>query len=170
MKQLMEHLDSEKFHISAKYVDTLFSHATKGGGVTGTISTQTKLERNKAFSSAFNFFLYAVILGIRHNKQVAFLEKEKTEYHFQPIKESAPRHTLIPYILMILLTQSDKGLIEVEQMNEEDLEIFAKDLARKMEAYANAGFGIITDYKAKNKDYFVNIDNFVNFLNDSKDS
>jgi hypothetical protein len=177
MKNLREELEGIKFKISTKYYISnplekglLVEYARKLGGQQGSGNEDGKIERGKAFGTVFDFFIYSALLGIRLDKYEAIKEKEQTETPFQTIRDSGQKRSkIIDFIIMILLTKSSKELIEIEEMSEIKLKEFSKELAKTLEGYANAGFGIIQAYKEENEQYFEDINNFVNFLNESID-
>jgi hypothetical protein len=178
MKNLRAELEGVKFKISSRYYTSkpiekglLLDYARKLGGQMGSGNEEGKIERGKAFGTVFDFFIYSAFLGIRLNKYEPIKENEQTETPFQTIRDSGQKRSkIIDFLIMILLTKSSKELIEIEQMSENELKEFSKELVKTLEGYANAGFGIIQAYREENEQYFEDINNFVNFLNEGIDS
>ncbi|MCU0389501.1 MAG: hypothetical protein MUE81_00135 [Thermoflexibacter sp.] len=177
MRKLMDIIEGKIFKISSKYFTSkpiekglLVDYARKLGGQKGSGNEEGKIERGMAFGTVFDFLLYAFLLGVRLNKYEPIQEKEQTEAPFQTIRDSGQKRIkIIQFIVMILLTKSQKELIDIEQMNEKELEDFAKELITMLEGYANGGFEIISLYREDNEQYFEDTNNFVNFLTDSQE-
>jgi hypothetical protein len=176
MKNLEEKLSKVKFKISTRFFQRnpekglLVEYARKLGGYIGSDTKDGKgmLDQGRAFRNILDFFLYATFLGIRLNKNLPIKEDEATDNPFQTLEESRQKNKIIPFLYMILLTKSEKSLLEIEQMSEDELDSFTKELVKMAEGYANAGFQIIMDKREENQQYFENTDNFVNFIVESQ--
>lgn len=145
-----------------KYRDLLAGIATEGDKKgKGGISTLG------AFGQAY---MYAFMIGHRlkkgHLESDDFVGKEEKTFDIAPLGNWKPA-SLRDYLIMMLLNESEEaGVVwsSLDDAEEDAVDAWVKELIRRMEAYANAGFEYLnekwTNAKYEFEDPFV----FVNFL------
>lgn len=161
-QQLAELFDTRRPKCKEKYRDLLTGIATEGDKKgKGGISTLG------AFGQSF---MYAFMIGHKikggHLEDSDFIKKEEKTFDIAPFGNWKPQ-SLTDYILMMLLNESEETGVDwcdLDDADEDDIENWVKELMRRMEAYASAGFEYLyqkwTNERYEFDDPFV----FVNFL------
>lgn len=124
-----------------------------------------KFEKGKFFATYYECYMYAVMLGLKHNYKVPF-DRVKGGKDFSYEIEAWQHKNLVEYILMGLLARSEWQLIDIERLEESQIEGKAFDLLVLMEEYAHGGFDIMKEKMDDVPHYFENEFSMVRFLNE----
>jgi hypothetical protein len=164
----MEFLNSLK-NKSPKYLSVynniIDRFTLKQGGRRGTSSEEQKFEQSKYFSTKYEVFMYAIVLGLKNNYPLALHEGAKKE-DFWEISNWKPKE-LVDYIIMCLITESDIDLNKLEQIDEEELSTEALKIRKLMEEYANGGFDILRSKLEENPEFDNNELCFIELLDEN---
>lgn len=133
------------------------------GGRAGTASEGTTWEQGKYFSTKYEIYMYAVILGIKNDYRLQ-LKVEKEQKKFIEIKFWQPSD-LAEYVIMSVIAKSNLDFNEIECIDEKEIDKEILNLKKLMEEYANGGFDKIRAKYESNPSFFENNENcFIDFL------
>lgn len=110
-----------------------------------------KYETGRFFSNVYEFYMYAICLGIRHNYPVPIASGTKKRI-FLAIRDWKPTE-LVKFLIMSVLVKSDIDFIALEDMEDDAIKSEISKLKHLLEDYANGGFDIISA-KEKEDPYF----------------
>lgn len=148
-----------------QYHDMIMAFTMEQGGRAGTATDTTSWEQGKYFTTRYEIYMYAALLGLKKDYRIEFLKgTEKRKF----IEISAWKPVEIAdYIIMGLFAKSDLDFTELEKLSEEEVERELTKLKSLLEEYANGGFDIIRAKKETEPDFFVANDNcFLDLLDE----
>lgn len=90
----------------------------KQGGRRGTSTEEQKFEQSKYFSTKYEVFMYAIILGLKNGYPLPLDEGTKKD-DFWEIGNWKPKE-LVDYIIMCMIAESDIDLNYLEQLDEDN--------------------------------------------------
>ena len=128
-------------------------------------SEKDKFEKGKFFSNYYECYMYAVMLGLKHNYKLPF-DRVKGGDDFSYEIDAWQHKDLVDYLLMGLLARSDWQLIDIERLDERQSDDRAFELLVLMEQYAHGGFDIIKSKIDDVPHYFESEFSMVIFLNE----
>ena len=133
------------------------------GGRAGTATESKAWEQGKYFSTKYEIFMYAALLGLKNNYKLEQpLNAKKTK--FIEIKSWQPSE-LADYIIMCVFAQSKIDLLELESSALEYIEKEVLVFKKNLEEYANGGFEKIKEKLDSQPEFFLNNDNcFIDLL------
>jgi len=115
-------------------------------------------------------FMYAFIIGHKIRKgellDSDFVAKEEKTFDIAPFGNWKPS-PIRDYIILMLLNESEEigvSWSDLDNADEEAIKSFVLELMRRMEAYANVGFGYLNEKWTNEKYEFEDPFVFVNFL------
>jgi len=131
----------------------------------GTSTEEEKYERGKYFSTRYEMYMYAVLLGLRKNYELP-LESSTDKKSFIKIGAWNPE-TITNYIIMSVIAKGDYDLFEMEEMDESELEKKITEIKSDIESFANGGFDIIYAKAQEDENYFIENENsFLDLLDE----
>lgn len=119
-------------------------------------------KQGRAFSSGYEVFMYAAILGMTRDEPSSTKELTKERFNV-PIKDWKPIE-MARILLMSVIAKSDIDLLALEEMPQEAVEKKVSDLTNLLEEYACGGFSIMRNAIEKNPDYYREEDFFMQLL------
>lgn len=145
------------------YRDLIKKFTLEQGGVTGTSTEKAKWGEGKFFSTMYEIYMYAIIIGLKNDYPLPFPEGSKKD-DFIPIKSWQPSE-VADYIIMGVLAKSNLDLNALEDMEEKEVEKEILNLRKLIEEYANGGFDKIRSKYEVDPAFFENNDNcFIDLL------
>ncbi len=133
------------------------------GGRAGTASEGTAWEQGKYFSTKYEIYMYAALLGLKNNYRVPIDSNAKKE-KFIEIKSWQPSD-LADYVIMSVFAKSNIDFNELENKDDKEVEKEILNLRKLMEEYANGGFDKIRAKLESEPEFFDNNDNcFIDLL------
>lgn len=133
------------------------------GGRAGTAGEGTAWEQGKYFSTKYEIYIYATLLGLKNEYRIplgVYSKKEK----FIEIKYWQPQD-LADYVVMSVFAKSDIDFNELETKDDREVEKEILALRKLMEEYANGGFDKIRAKLEEEPAFFENNDNcFIDLL------
>jgi hypothetical protein len=127
------------------------------GGRAGSASDSTAWEQGKYFSTKYEIYMYAALLGLKYDYRVP-LTKEAKKEKFMEIKSWQPAD-LADYVIMSVVAKSEIDLNDLENKQDNDVEKEILNLRRLMEEYANGGFDKIRGKLESEPMFFDNNEN-----------
>ncbi len=146
-----------------KYYNFILQFTSEQGATMGRSTEEEQYELGKYFSTRYEMYMYATLLGLRKDYKVP-LEKGADKRSFIAISSWKPT-TIADYIIMSVLAKGDYDFFEMEELDIKELEKIITHIKNDIEAYANGGFEIIYSKSAEDESYFVeNEDAFLELL------
>jgi hypothetical protein len=134
------------------------------GGRAGTASEGTSWEQGKYFTTKYEIYMYATILGLRREYRLPIKSNNKSK--FIEIKYWQPTD-LAEYVIMGILAKSEIDFNEIENKDDKEVEKEISNLKKLMEEYANGGFDMIRAKLESSPSFFENNDNcFIDLLDE----
>jgi hypothetical protein len=146
----------------AQYYNMILEFTIEQGAGMGRQSEEERWKQGKYFSTRYEMYMYAAILGLRKDCRLPIARgTEKQKFielrSWQPIE-------VTDYLIMGILAKSDVGFNALEDMEEEDVEKELTKLRSLLEEYANGGFDIIRAKKEEDPSFFFNENCFLDLL------
>lgn len=127
------------------------------GGRAGTASESTAWELGKHFSTKYEIYMYATLLGLKNNYRIA-INTGRDKSKFIAIKAWQPSD-LADYVVMGVLAKSEIDFNEIENKDDKEVEKEILSFKKLMEEYANGGFDKIRAKLESEPAFFENNDN-----------
>ncbi len=133
------------------------------GGRAGTAIESTAWHQGKHFSTKYEIYMYATLLGLKNNYRCA-LRESATKTKFIEIKSWQPTD-LAEYIIMGVLSKLEIDFTELETKDDKDVESEILSFKKLMEEFANGGFDKIRAKLESEPTFFDNNENcFIDLL------
>lgn len=133
------------------------------GGRAGTAGESASWEQGKHFSTKYEIYMYAALLGLKNDYRVA-LKPSTDKSKFIAIKSWQPSD-LAEYVIMGVIAKSEIDFNELENKDDKEVEKEILSLKKLMEEYANGGFDKIRAKLESSPTFFDNNDNcFIDLL------
>jgi len=158
----LNNIKNKKPSYLSNYNDLIDRYTLKQGGKRGTSSEEQKFEQGKFFSTKYEVFMYAIIIGLNNNYPLKLHDGAKKD-DFWEIKNWQPKE-LVDYIIMSILAVSDIDLNALENMTEDEINFETLKIRKLMEEYANGGFDILSSKIEENPDFDNDELCFINLL------
>lgn len=154
---LINRFKSREPEYDEQYHDMIMGFTMEQGGRAGTATDTTSWEQGKYFTTRYEIYMYAALLGLKKDYRIE-IPKGTKKRGFIVINAWKPVE-IADYIMMGLLAKSDLDFTELEKLSEEEVEKELTRLKTILEEYANGGFDIIRSKKEVDPDFFVANDN-----------
>lgn len=133
------------------------------GGRAGTAGESASWEQGKYFSTKYEIYMYAALLGLKNDYRLA-LKPSIDKSKFIEIKSWQPAD-LAEYVIMGVIAKSEIDFNELENKDDKEVEKEILSLKKLMEEYANGGFDKIRGKLESSPTFFDNNDNcFIDLL------
>ena len=148
------------------YYQFILDFTIEQGGRTGRSTEEEKWERGKYFSTRYEMYMYATLLGMKKGYEIPLEKKGKERKSFIKIDSWKPSY-IADYIIMGILGLGDYDLFQMEQMDEEELQNTISNIKKDIEKYANGGLDIIKSKAEEDDTFFVENENsFIDLLDE----
>lgn len=133
------------------------------GGRAGTAGESASWEQGKYFSTKYEIYMYAALLGLKNDYRLA-IKSNVDKSKFIEIKSWQPSD-LAEYVVMGVFAKSEIDFNELENKDDKEVEKEILNLKKLMEEYANGGFDKIRAKLESSPAFFENNDNcFIDLL------
>lgn len=161
--ELLKKIKDRAPEYDAAHEDLITKFTLVQGGRAGTAGEGTAWEQGKYFSTKYEIYMYAALLGLKNNYRVPIGTNAKKE-KFIEIKSWQPAD-LADYVIMSVFAKSDINFNDLEDKEDKDVEKEILNLRKLMEEYANGGFDKIRAKLEAEPTFFDNNDNcFIDLL------
>lgn len=161
--ELLKTIKERAPEYDAAHEDMITKFTLVQGGRAGTANEVTAWEQGKYFSTKYEIYMYAALLGLKTDYRVPFSPNSKKE-KFIEIKSWQPID-LAEYIIMGLLAKADIDFNELENKEDKEVEKDILSFRKLLEEYANGGFDKIRAKLETDPFYFENNENcFIDLL------
>lgn len=161
--ELLKKIKDRAPEYDSAHEDLITKFTLVQGGRAGTAGEGTAWEQGKYFSTKYEIYMYAALLGLKNDYRVALRTNAKKE-KFIEIKSWQPAD-LADYVIMCVFAKSEIDFNELENKEDKEVEKEILNLRKLMEEYANGGFDKIRAKMESEPTFFDNNDNcFIDLL------
>lgn len=161
--EFLKRIKDREPEYDAVHEDLITKFTLVQGGRAGSASDTTAWEQGKYFSTKYEIYMYATLLGLKNDYRISLGTNSKRE-KFIEIKNWQPQD-LAEYVIMSVLSKSDVDFNELEDKEDKEVEKEILNLRKLMEEYANGGFDKIRAKLEGEPAFFENNDNcFIDLL------
>jgi len=155
--ELLKKIKDRAPEYDSNYEDLISRFTVMQGGRAGTVGGSAVWEQGKYFSTKYEIYMYAALLGLKNDYRVPLSQDSKKE-KFIEIKYWQPQD-LADYLIMGIFSKSDIDFNELENKEEKEVEKEVLNLRKLLEEYANGGFDKIKSKLEQEPTYFENNEN-----------
>ncbi|QXU41460.1 hypothetical protein [Pedobacter sp. D749] len=161
--ELIKRIKDRAPEYDAKYTSLIYNFTIQQGGKAGTSSEETRWVQGKYFSTVYEFYMYAALIGLKKDYSIP-ISYGTAKNKFIEMRAWKP-NDLVDYIIMCLLGKADIDFLELEKLEDEVVEKKLSSIRSLLEDYANGGFDLIQTRIDQDNDYFTRNENsFLDFL------
>lgn len=161
--ELLKKIKDRAPEYDAAHEDLITKFTLVQGGRAGTAGEATGWEQGKYFSTKYEIYMYAALLGLKNDYRIPIGKNSKKE-KFIEIKSWQPAD-LADYVIMSVLAKADIDFNHLENLEDSEVEKEILNLRKLMEEYANGGFDKIRAKFESEPSFFINNDNcFIDLL------
>jgi hypothetical protein len=147
----------------SSYEEMITKFTVVQGGRAGTAVESAAWEQGKHFSTKYEMYMYATLLGLKNNYRCPIRENA-SKNKFIEIKSWQPTD-LAEYVIMGVLSKANIDYIELENKDDKEVEKEILNIKRLMEEYANGGLDKIRAKLEAEPMFFDNNENcFIDLL------
>jgi len=163
--ELLKKIKDRAPEYDSSYEELITKFTVVQGGRAGTASEGTSWEQGKYFTTKYEIYMYATLLGLRCNYRLPIKAINKSK--FIELKFWQPAD-LAEYVIMGILAKSEIDFNEIEKKDDKEVEKDILNLKKLMEEYANGGFDKLRAKLESSPSFFENNDNcFIDFLDEN---
>ena len=155
--ELLKKIRDRAPEYDAVHEDMIRRFTVGQGGRAGSASDSSAWEQGKYFSTKYEIYMYATLLGLKHDYRIP-LSKDSKKEKFIEIKSWQPAD-LADYVVMSIIAKSEIDLNELEDKQDVEVEKEILNLRKLMEEYANGGFDKIKAKLESEPMFFENNEN-----------
>ncbi|RZK22579.1 MAG: hypothetical protein EOO43_09445 [Flavobacterium sp.] len=161
--ELLKRIKDRAPEYDSQYYQMILDFTIEQGGKAGTSTEVDRWKQGKYFSTRYEMYMYAVLLGLKKDYKIPLAYGTKKD-KFIEMRSWQP-HDVTDYIVMSVIAKSGFDFNEMENLEEEKVEKKITELRSLMEEYANGGFDIIRAKKESDTSYFLQNENcFIDLL------
>ncbi|HTE23650.1 hypothetical protein [Flavitalea sp.] len=165
--ELLKKIKDRAPEYDAVHEDLITKFTVVQGGRAGTAGEGTAWEQGKYFSTKYEIYIYAALLGLKNDYHIPLSVSSKKE-KFIEIKHWQPQD-LADYIVMSVLAKYSTDFNELENKDDKEIEKDILAIRKLMEEYANGGFDKMRAKLETEPSFFDNNDNcFIDLLEKQK--
>ncbi len=158
----LKRLKDRRPDYEARYYDLILEFTIEQGDNMGRQSEEERWKQGKYFSTRYEMYMYAAVLGLRKDYRLPIIRGTERAY-FNEIRNWHPSD-IVDYIIMGILAKSDLDFNALEDMEEEEVEKELTKLRSLLEEYANGGFDLIRAKKEEEPSFYLNENCFLDLL------
>jgi hypothetical protein len=161
--ELLKRIKDRAPEYDNQYYQMILDFTIEQGGKAGTSTNEDRWKQGKYFSTRYEMYMYAALLGLKKDYKIPIAYGTKTD-KFMEMRGWHPQD-ITDYIIMGVFAKSEIDFNELENLEEEKVEKKITELRGLLEDYANGGFDIIRAKKEQNPNYFFTNENcFIDLL------
>lgn len=155
--ELLKKIKDREPEYDSAYEDLITRFTVTQGGRAGSASESTAWESGKYFSTKYEIYMYATLLGLKNNGRIA-IDPGRGKNKFIAIKAWQP-HDVAEYVIMGVLSKTETDFNDLENKDDKEVEKEILSFKKLMEEYANWGFNHIKTKLESEPTFFKNNDN-----------
>lgn len=161
--ELLKRIKDRAPEYDASYESLITKFTLVQGGRAGTATDETGWEQGKYFSTKYEIYMYAALLGLKNDYRIP-INKDAKKEKFIEMRFWQPGD-LVDYVIMGLLAKSDVDFTALEKLEEAEVEKEILALRKLLEEYANGGLDKIRSKMESDPSFFDSNDNcFIDLL------
>jgi len=161
--ELLKRIKDRAPEYDSQYYQMILDFTIEQGGKAGTSTDEDRWKQGKYFSTRYEMYMYAALLGLKKDYKIPITYGTKKE-KFIEMRSWQPAD-VTDYVIMSVLGKSCFDFNELENLEEELVEKKVTELRSLLEDYANGGFDIIRSKKESDPSYFSQNENcFIDLL------
>jgi enoyl reductase-like protein len=149
---LLEVIGTREPEYDERYYDFILEYTVEQGAKMGTASEEEKWLSGKFFSTRYEMYMYAVLLGLKKDYRIAFDSNTKKR-KFLKIDGWNPTN-LANYIIASVMGKMEIDIFELENLTVEEVGKKATEIKKTIEEYANGGFDLIRAKAEEEGEFF----------------
>jgi hypothetical protein len=154
---LLKRIKDRAPEYDSQYYDMILDFTIEQGGKAGTSTEVDRWKQGKYFSTRYEMYMYAALLGLKKDYKVPIAYGTKKD-KFIEMRSWQPQD-ITDYVIMSAITKTDFNFNEFENWEEEKVEKKITELKGILEDYANGGFDLIRAKKESDSTYFLQNEN-----------
>ncbi len=154
---LLKRIKDRAPEYDSQYYDMILDFTIEQGGKAGTSTEIDRWKQGKYFSTRYEMYMYAALLGLKNDYKVPITYGTKKD-KFIEMRAWQPQD-ITDYVIMGVITKTDFNFNEFENWEEEKVEKKITELKGILEDYANGGFDLIRAKKESEPNYFLQNEN-----------
>ncbi len=135
-----------------QYYQMILDFTIEQGAGMGRSSEEDRWKQGKYFSTRYEMYMYAALLGLRKNYRLP-ISKGTKKQKFIEIRSWQPME-VTDYVVMGIISKSGIDLNSLENMEDDEVEDNLTKLRSVLEEYANGGFDLIRSKKEESPEFF----------------
>lgn len=161
--ELLKRIKDRAPEYEARHESLITKFTLVQGGRAGTATDETAWEQGKYFSTKYEIYMYAALLGLKNDYRIP-IGKDTPKEKFIEIKSWQPSD-LADYVIMGILAKAEIDFNALENLEDAEIEKQILLLRKLLEEYANGGFDKIRAKLESDPAFFDNNDNcFIDLL------
>ncbi len=161
--ELLKRIKDRAPEYDSRYYQMILDFTIEQGGKAGTSTDEDRWKQGKYFSTRYEMYIYAALLGLKKDYRLPIAAGTKKE-KFIEMRSWQPQD-VTDYVVMSVLAKSGFDFNELENMEENTVEKKITELRSLLEDFANGGFDIIRAKKESDPAYFSQNENcFIDLL------
>lgn len=161
--ELIKRIKDRAPEYDVRYYDMILQFTIEQGAGMGRSSEEEKWSQGKYFSTRYEIYMFASLLGLKNNYKVSLPAGKDNTKKFIEIRSWQPAD-VADYIIMAALTKSSIDFNALENLEEDQIEKKITELKSLIEEYANGGFDIINSKLKEEPSFFLNENCFLDLL------
>lgn len=161
--ELLKRIKDRAPEYDNQYYQMILDFTIEQGGRAGTSTEENRWKQGKYFSTRYEMYMYATLLGLRKDYKVPIAYKTETS-KFIEMRSWHPQD-VTDYVIMGVLAKSGIDFNELENLEDDIVEKKITEFRGLLEEYANGGFDLIRAKRESDPNYFLMNENcFIDFL------
>ena len=162
---LLERIKTRAPEYDENYYQFILDFTVEQGARMGTAKDEDKWKQGKYFSTRYEMYMYATLLGLKKDYPIPLDSGTDTKKFIE--MDSWKPASITNYIIMGVLGKGNYDLFKLEKMEEQEVENVITQIKKDIEGYANGGFDIIRSKAEEDETFFIENDNsFIDLLDE----
>lgn len=150
--ELLKRLKDRAPEYDEQYYQMILDFTIEQGAGMGRSSEDERWKQGKYFSTRYEMYMYAALLGLKKNYRLPIAKGTKKQ-KFIEIRSWQPME-VTDYVIMGLFAKSKLDFNVLEYKEESEVETILTQLRSDLEEFANGGFDIIRSKREEFPEYF----------------
>lgn len=149
---LLKRLKDRAPEYDEQHYQMILDFTIEQGAGMGRSSEEERWKQGKYFSTRYEMYMYAALLGLKRNYRLPIAKGTKKQ-KFIEIRSWQPME-VTDYVIMSVIAKSNFDLNSLEDMDDNEVEEKLTELRAMLEEFANGGFDLIRSKKDESPEYF----------------
>lgn len=150
--ELLKRIKDRSPEYNEQYFQMILDFTIEQGAGMGRSSEEDRWKQGKYFSTRYEIYMYAALLGLKKNYRLP-IPKGNKKQKFIEIRSWQPSD-VADYVIMGIIAKSGFDWNALEALEEAEVEDKITELRSILEEYANGGFDLIRAKKEDSPEFF----------------